>query len=246
MAVHYKTQGLVLKKIDKGDFDQIFSVFAKDFGRLDILGRAIRKIKSKLRAGTDLFYVSDFEFIQGKTFKTLTDACLIEKQENIRKEENRFRIAFKIGNLVNDFIIYQDKDEDVFNILKETFNKLNDLSFLKINLLYCYFVWNFLSILGYSVDLHHCSICRKKLIPSKLYFDQGILCLDCLLKNRNLSFSEIQEREVSPDIIKILRLLLKRDWNILDKLVIKEEYFSKLEIISEKYILKSRDFYFPS
>ena len=84
MAVHYRTQGFVLRKTDLREADQVFSIYTKDFGKLKILGKAIRKIKSKLRSGADLFYLSELEFIQGKAYKTLTDAIALNKFKNIR------------------------------------------------------------------------------------------------------------------------------------------------------------------
>ncbi len=63
MAVHYRTQGFVLKKTDLWEADQVFSIYTQDFGKLKVLGKAIRKIKSKLRSGAELFYLSETEFI---------------------------------------------------------------------------------------------------------------------------------------------------------------------------------------
>ena len=66
MTVHYKTRALVFGKEDRLEADRIFSVFTREYGKLSIAGRGIRKITSKLRGGLDIFCVSDIEFIQGK------------------------------------------------------------------------------------------------------------------------------------------------------------------------------------
>ncbi|NQU82868.1 MAG: recombination protein O N-terminal domain-containing protein, partial [Parcubacteria group bacterium] len=76
---HYRTRGFFLKNEARGEADEIFTLFTSDFGRIRVLGRAIRKITSKLRSGAGLFYYSEIEFIQGKQYKTLTDAVLIDK-----------------------------------------------------------------------------------------------------------------------------------------------------------------------
>ena len=97
MATHYRTQGFIVKKTDRGETDQLLTIYTKDFGKLEILGKAIRKVKSKLRGGAELFYFSEIEFIQGKTNKTLTDANLIESFPNIRKNLKKLAIAHKIA-----------------------------------------------------------------------------------------------------------------------------------------------------
>jgi len=83
MAAQYRTRGFVLTKEDRGEADQVFSVFTEDFGKIKIKAKSIRKIKSKLRSGIDLFCFSEVKFIQGRTVKTLTDAVVIEKFKDI-------------------------------------------------------------------------------------------------------------------------------------------------------------------
>ncbi len=34
MAIHYRTQGFILEKINRGEADQLFTVYTKDFGKL--------------------------------------------------------------------------------------------------------------------------------------------------------------------------------------------------------------------
>ena len=58
MFTHYRTQGLIIKKINYREADRIFIIYTQDFGKLKVLARAERKIKSKLRAGLKLFYLS--------------------------------------------------------------------------------------------------------------------------------------------------------------------------------------------
>jgi len=234
MAVHYRTQGFVLKKTDLREADQVFDIFTKDFGKLEILGRAIRKIKSKLRSGADLFYLSEVEFIQGKTYKTLTDAITIEKFKNTRNDLEKLKVAFQVAEVADSLIKGQERDEQIWNLLDEVFEKLNDYSLLTTHysLIYYYFLWNLLSISGYQIDLHNCVICRKNLIPLKLYFSSeegGIICATC--------FDKTNERiDISSEVIKILRLLLKKDWNILLRLKIQDFHKEELEVISEYYL----------
>ncbi len=113
MFTHYRTLGLILKKENRGEADQLFTIYTEDFGKLEILGRAIRKITSKLRANTDIFYLSEIEFIQGKAYKTLTDAFLIDKFDVLRKSLRRFKIAKSIVEILNDLVRGQERDEAV-------------------------------------------------------------------------------------------------------------------------------------
>jgi len=226
MAVHYRTQGFILSKNDLREADQVFNVYTRDFGKLKVLGKAIRKIKSKLKPGADLLYLSEIEFIQGRNYKTLTDAVLIEKFKNIRNDIDKLDIACQIVEAADSLIRGQEKDEQIFSLLNEALNRLNNS---QSNLIYHYFIWNLFSILGYQIDLYNCTHCQNKLLPRKLYFSsEGIICC-----------SE-SEQKISPEIIKILRIFLKRDWSILERLKVKD-YIGELESISDNHLANIRN-----
>jgi len=168
MAVHYRTQGLIIKKIDRGEADQLLTIYSKDFGKLKVLGRAVRKIKSKLRGGADLFYLSEIEFIQGKTYKTLTDTALINGSFNIRRDLTKLSIAYQIADVLDSLVPEEQKDEDIWQLLSGTFFKLNDCqwSSTKHQLLYYYFFWNLVSLLGYGPEVGPESFCGRKIDSS--------------------------------------------------------------------------------
>ena len=239
MFTHYRTQGIFLKKEDRGEADQLFTIYTKDFGKLEILGKAIRKIKSKLRAGAELFYFSEIEFIQGKAYKTLTDAILIDKFENIRKDLERLGVCYQISKVLDSLVKGQERDEKIWHLLLETFKRLNspNLKSTIYNLQYYYFLWNLLSLLGFKPELFSCPICREKLLAETFYFmpkEGGVVCWRCLKK---LSPEEKERvKEISVDTVKILRIFLSRDWGILPKLKIIKEKKKNLKEISELYL----------
>ena len=269
MTVHYRTLGLILKKEDQKEADRVFSVYTENFGKLELLAKGERKIESKLRGGLELFYLSEIEFIQGKTYKTLTDAILIDNFKNLRKNLRALSVAHKISEVLDNLVKGQEPDEKIWQLILETFDKLNNLSeavshrasvggegrkenevlfdhrasvggegrkeneilFDRLSLLYYYFFWNFLSILGYKPELNLCAICKKNLTPERLYFnleEGGIICGSCSKKIKN-------EEKIEPETIKILRILLKRDWQTLLRLKIDPIYRKSLKKFSEDY-----------
>jgi DNA repair protein RecO (recombination protein O) len=154
MFIHHRSQGLVIKKEDRGEADQLFTIYTKDFGKIDILAKSIRKISSKLRAGAEIFYLSEFEFIQGKGYKTLTDAIVLEKYNNLRQDLNRLKIAHQAAEILDDFIKGQEPDERIWNLFLKVFKKINDPKISGENLpeIYYDFLFNFISLLGYGVS----------------------------------------------------------------------------------------------
>ncbi len=233
MAVRYQTRGLALKKEVRGEADQIFTFYTEDFGKIKILGKSIRKIKSKLKGGIKLFSLSDIEFIQGKIYKTLTDAVVIKNFKNTRENLEKFEIACQIIKITDDLIKREEKDKEIWDLLRDVFGRLNDCSLLaaRCSLIYYYFFWNLLSILGYQINLYKCAFCGKKLIPQQIYLEPGggIICFNCFGRVKKGS-------KISPEIIKIIRLFLKKDWQTILKLKITNNYEKLLRSISEEYL----------
>lgn len=235
MAIHYRSQAFILKKQNLREADQLFTIFSKDFGKLKILARAIRKIKSKLRGNFQLFSLAEIEFIQGKTYKTLTDAILINNFSGIKKDLKKLKISHQITDLVDNLIRGQEPDQETWHLLKEIFEKLENCSLFIVNclFLYYYFLWNLLSILGYTPGLYNCSLCQKKLRPEKLYFNSqegGVICSDCFGNKKT------PPEVIDQATIKILRLILKKDWSILQKLKIEQSNLKNLRKVSQNFL----------
>jgi DNA repair protein RecO (recombination protein O) len=235
MSVHYQTEGIILKKIDKGEADQLFTVYTKDFGKLKILGKGIRKITSKLRGGIDLFYLSKIEFVQGKSLKTLTDAIWLNKFENLRKDFRKLTLAFKIGNIFDKLVQREEADERIWFFLEDVFNKINKLNLGKpvLDLIYYYFLWNLFSFLGYEVEIFRCLFCQKEEKSKLIFFnfkEGGLLCEKCSKK-----ISTEFTKRASVDLIKILRLILERDWETISRLKGNNLPIKELEIFSKDF-----------
>ena len=246
MFVHYRTLGLILAKRDRGEADQLFTVYTRDFGKLEVLGKAIRKISSKLRSGVEIFYLSEIEFIQGKIYKTLTDVLLIKKFQNLKKNLERLDIAYGISEDLDNFVRGEEPDKKIWQLILEVFERLNNsqLTTYNLQLIYYYFFWNFISILGYKPELYFCVACQKKLKPEKLYFSSkegGIICQDCSKSFGVPSGSGIETKQ---EVVKILRKILEKDWKILSRLRNIKEYLKSIETISKNYssfILEKRN-----
>jgi DNA repair protein RecO (recombination protein O) len=233
MFVRYRTLGFVFKKEERGEADQIFKIFTKDFGKIEVLGKGIRKISSKLRSQIDIFYLSEIEFVQGKIHKRLTDALLIEKFKNLRKSFKRLSIAYQICEVLDKLIKGEERDERIWDLILETFKNFDNpnLPFAICNLQYYYFFWNLVSILGERPELYSCCFCQKKLRPGKIYFSEkegGTICPICFQKTN-------EGREISQNLVKILRIILEKDFDFLKRLKIQEKEFEELSKISDSY-----------
>jgi len=138
---------------------------------------------------------------------------------------------------LDNFIKGEEKDEEVFNLLEETFCKLNNdeskNGAWKQGIIYYYFLWNLFSALGYRPEIDRCAACREKLNPYSIYFSNkegGIICKKCLN-------SDADARKANSDVVKILRLIVKKNWHIIYKLKVESSSQKLLRELSDNYYL---------
>lgn len=155
MAVHYRTEGIILAAKDRGEADRSFIIYTKDFGKLELWAISERKITSKLRGGLEKLCWSEIEFIVGKNKKTLTDSSLKERYFTIRNDLQRLRVAIRIGETLGATTSKEENDKTAWLLLLDSFSCLNNPQFpaSSSKLLYYYFFWNLLSHLGWKPDL---------------------------------------------------------------------------------------------
>jgi len=236
MTTHYRTQGFILKKEDLKEADQLFTVYTKEFGKLKILGRAVRKIGAKLRGSFQLFRLVELEFIQGKSHKTLTDAIVVKKFSKIENDLKKIKAVHQMADVLDSLVIREEKDNLIWQLLFEVFERLNNLPFTvhDLRLIYYYFFWNLITLLGYQPQLGNCVSCHEKLKPEGLSFipeEGGVICVDCFEKDK-----EKESVWISAETIKILRLILGKNWPTLRKLKVKKEILMNLKEVSDIFL----------
>ena len=122
--------------------------------------------------------------------------------------------------------------------------------------IYYYFAWNFLLTLGYGPELYSCVLCQKKLVPGKLFFSMkegGVICQKCFKelklgksphqiwrggsqRDKSLFHPSLHSgKEITAETIKILRIILKKDWTLFSKLKIEKPNLKSLNTIINEY-----------
>jgi len=231
MTTRYRTLGIIFRVRDRSEADRIFSVFTKQTGRIELFAKAIRKMNSKLRGGAELFSVAELEFIEGRTKKTLTDATSITRFSAIKKSPEKFAVAHAMSRIIDEFIKGQEIDEHIFAFLHEIFGNLDAVPVHTIKLLYMYFFWNFMAVLGYHPQLASCAHCHNALMPNGLHFspaEGGIVCPACAREKKSIV-------SISAEVVKVLRIILSQQWDVLVKLRMNKHLEQALAEISKVY-----------
>ena len=56
MSQTYTTEGIILKRKDYQENDRLFTIYSKDYGKIDLIAKGTKKISSKLNSYLEPFY----------------------------------------------------------------------------------------------------------------------------------------------------------------------------------------------
>jgi DNA repair protein RecO (recombination protein O) len=161
------TTGIILSRTDYGEADRILTLLTPDHGKLHLLARGVRRIKSKLAGGIELFSVSTITFAPGRgELGTLVSTRLVQHYEQIAKDLQRTMTGYDLIKQLNKATEDQPEPE-YFALLREAFEALNDAQ-VPLPLIQFWFVAQMMRLGGRGPNLQTDEQ-GKKLVPDQLY-----------------------------------------------------------------------------
>lgn len=175
----YNTCGIVLNQKDWRENDRLFSVYTKDFGKLQLSGIGMKKIKSKLAGHLASFGVVDLLIAKSKVCDKIAGAHLAVPFDFDLSTD--FLYLSVIYEILEKSISQQQPDQQIWLLLINSMKRLklakniDEKKFVTI-----FFLYNLLRLLGYLPQLNYCLKCQKS--NKSFVFslsENGLLCSDC-------------------------------------------------------------------
>lgn len=122
----YKTEGIVLKKIDAGEAGAFFVMYTKDFGKIRAFAQGIKKENAKLKGHLEPLCHTAIQFVLGKNGERLTHASVISGWERIRSRFEKLKTASAIAYLVEEHCMPGERDDVLWETLLAHFSLLEN------------------------------------------------------------------------------------------------------------------------
>lgn len=120
------SSGIILRRLDYGEADRIITFLTSDYGKIRAIAKGVRKQKSKLAGGIELFSISEIHFIKGRgDIDTLVSTRLIKNFGNIVKDLNRTEAAYDMLKTL-DRTLEDEGGGELFSLLEESLAALDD------------------------------------------------------------------------------------------------------------------------
>jgi DNA repair protein RecO (recombination protein O) len=200
------TKAIVLSRINYGEADKILTLLTSEQGKVSVIAKGVRKPKSKLAGGAELFSVSDISYIDTpKELKTLISARLSKNYGNIVKDLHTTNAAYDIIKYAG---LYTESlcEDDFFWITVSCLEALH-----RGNAHEVVFVWfgvRLLQLAGHAIDT------RVSVGTQTTYiFDQQEMC-----------FREHPQGMLQQNHIKLMRIMLANSLEKVERIQNAQQY----------------------
>ena len=120
------TQGIVLARTNYAEADRIVTFLTRSHGKVRVIAKGVRKEKSKLAGGIELFSISDIGFVPGKgELGTLTSSRLLSHYDAFLHDLAKVDFAYYALKLINTYTT-DDAPEEFFILAKQLFIALSE------------------------------------------------------------------------------------------------------------------------
>jgi DNA repair protein RecO (recombination protein O) len=193
------TKGIILSRINYGEADRIITILTPDYGKIRLIAKGVRKIKSKLAGGIELFAVSHITYINGRGgIGTLISTRLICYYNFISSDLNRTMAGYEMIKQLNR-ATEEISETEYFNVLETSFSALDDLT-IGLDLIQNWFAIQMLRLSGQSPNTNRDSLGKALSAGTSYTFSFD-----------SMSFVPHQNGSFNINHIKILRLGLNNN-----------------------------------
>ncbi len=117
----YQTDGFVLASTNKGEANRYLHIFTRDLGMIQATAQGVRLVESKLRYSLQNYSLSHLSLVRGRDVWRITSASQLFNLHEDLKDKERFAVFGKVFLLLRRLLAGEEKNEELFNILKAAF-----------------------------------------------------------------------------------------------------------------------------
>jgi DNA repair protein RecO (recombination protein O) len=194
-----RVDALVLRHSRWGEADRLLTVFSRELGKVRVVAKGVRKIKSRKAGHLEPFMHTALQLAKGRDWWIVTQAEVIEPFNELRTDLQKTGYASYVIELLDRFTYEDGPNQPLFRLALETLLRLakGDPLFTVIR----YYEIRILDLMGFRPQLFNCLICGEEIKAVDQYFSVlqgGVLCPKCGHKGEDA-------RRISMEALKYLR-----------------------------------------
>lgn len=123
----YKTEGIILKRSNLNEADKLLTIYSKHFGKISILAKGIRKIKSKKGGNLELFNQVRICVSKGRNLDIITEVEVIDPFKGWRRNLKKIAVAYQLCELVDKLTAERAEGREIYELLTNYLKNLTEV-----------------------------------------------------------------------------------------------------------------------
>lgn len=174
----FKSEGIVLRETEYNEADKLLTVLTKDYGRLTLKARGVRRSKSPLKSACQLLTYSEFTWQDYRGKATITEAASVEQFRELRDDIELLALGSYFAQAAELLSQEDAPDPALLSLLLNALYALGKLKKPQL-LVKAAFELKAACLAGFLPDLSACTVCGNEQ-PDRLNVSHGVLqCADC-------------------------------------------------------------------
>ena len=174
----FRVNGIVIKETDFGEYDKLLTILTEKDGKLFVVVKGVKSVRSRHMATTQLFSYSSFNLRKRGNYYYITDSDLIENYFDIRNDMLKVSLATFVCDVISH--IAREEIEEA-GLLKLVLNTLFAIAknIRSLEIIRAAFELRVALECGFMPDLTMCNTCYE-VNPEYIYIDimDGIFTCD--------------------------------------------------------------------
>ena len=176
--MYYKTEGIVLRETQYRDADKILTVLTRDYGKITLKARSVRKNTSQLKSACQLLSYSEFIYQDYGGYFTVKEATCREMFEELRSDVEKISLGFYFAQVAEALSEEDSPNPSLLSLLLNSLYVLAKKNLPQL-LVKTAFEWRIACLAGYEPDLSGCAVCGDD-APDRFNVRCGVLqCHGC-------------------------------------------------------------------
>lgn len=224
----HNLEGIVIRNVDYGETHKIITLLTKEAGKIGVMARGAKRVKSRHSAATQLFTYGEYVVFRKSGLGTLNHAEILESHHRIRADLKLAAYASYMAELMDRLLQEEDASVYLFEQLKHALNAVEsgkDPALIAHSL-----EMKVMGAAGYEPVLSRCVACGADSPLMRLSAALGgALCESCRSRDP-------QSMPADESLLKLLNVLKRVDLGNLGQTRVSDANKSRVQAFLRRFI----------
>lgn len=125
------SEAIVLSSKSYSEADKLVTLFSKDHGKITLIAKGVKKLKSRKRGSLEPFSIIKFSAFSGHGMPIMTEAEVLDNLSDFRTNLAKVSVAYFFVEVVYRATRDEEPHKEIFDLLRKSLNRLKSEDKLK-------------------------------------------------------------------------------------------------------------------